>query len=122
MKGGRWGCHRDNWCLEEGCFKGTRSQSSACLFIKMLCFCQHMLYHPYKQYDHVIMLSKNQSSTRSPGSHLHLINLGGTHLTFNGGGGGGWKIWKKKYPAASQAKKKSSCIAFSELFSQLHFH
>ena len=27
-----------------------------------------------KQYDHVIMLSKNQSA-HSPGSHLHLINL-----------------------------------------------
>ena len=31
------------------------------------------------------------------------------------GGGGGvvWEIWKK-YPAASQAKKKSSCIASPE--------
>ena len=34
--------------------------------------------------------------------------LGANHLAFDGGGGrGGWKIWKK-YPAASQAKKKSS--------------
>ena len=32
-----------------------------------------------------------------------------------GGGGGGvvWEIWKK-YPAASQAKNKRSCMASSE--------
>ena len=36
-------------------------------------FCQEMLYHEWKQYDHVAMLLKNQSA-HSPGSHL--INLG----------------------------------------------
>ena len=43
-----------------------------CSFIKMLFFCQDILYRLFKQYDHVIMLSKNQS-THSFGSHL--INL-----------------------------------------------
>ena len=40
---------------------------------KMLFFCRDMLYRLCKQYDHVVMLSKNQSA-HSPGSHL--INLG----------------------------------------------
>ena len=43
------------------------SQSKCCIF------CQDMVYRLCKQYDHVIMLSKNQSA-HSPGSHL--INLG----------------------------------------------
>ena len=34
--------------------------------------------------------------------------LGANHLAFHGGGGV-WKIWKK-YPAASQAKKKVQCM------------
>ena len=50
--------------------KGTGSRFSACSFIKMLFFCWDMLYRLCKQYDHVIMLSKNQS-VNSPGSHLH---------------------------------------------------
>ena len=54
--------------------KGTGSWLSACSFIKMLFFCRDILYRVCKQYDHVIMLSKNQSAL-SPGSHLHLINL-----------------------------------------------
>ena len=49
-------------------------QFSACSFIKMLFLCQDMLYRLCIQYDHVIMLSKNQSP-HSPGSHLHLINF-----------------------------------------------
>ena len=56
-------------------FKGTGSRFSACSLIKMLFFCRDMLYRPCKQYDHVIMWSKNQSA-HSPGrSHLHLVNL-----------------------------------------------
>ena len=55
------------------CFKGTGSWFSACLLIKMLFFCRDMLYRLWKHYDHVIMLSKNQTA-HSPGSHL--INLG----------------------------------------------
>ena len=54
-------------------FKGTGSRFKACSFIEMLFFCWDMLYRLCKQYDHVIMLSKNQS-VHSPGSHLHLIN------------------------------------------------
>ena len=34
----------------------------------------HAVYHLRKQYDHVIMLSKNQSA-HSSGSKLDLINL-----------------------------------------------
>ena len=41
---------------------GTGSRSSACSFIKMLFFCRDMLYRLHKQYDHVIMLSKDQSA------------------------------------------------------------
>ena len=52
-----------------GVVKGTGSQFSACSLIKILFFCRDMLYHLRKQYDHVIMLSKNQSA-HSPGSHL----------------------------------------------------
>ena len=54
--------------------RGTGSRFSACSFIKMLFFffCRDMLYRLCKQYDHVILLSKNQSA-HSPGSHL--INL-----------------------------------------------
>ena len=55
-------------------FKGTGPRFSACSYIKMLFFCPDMLYRLCKQYDHAIMLSKNQSA-HSPGSHLHLINL-----------------------------------------------
>ena len=39
--------------------KGTGSQFSACSFIKMLFFCRDMLYRLCKQYDHVILMSKN---------------------------------------------------------------
>ena len=53
--------------------KGTGSQFSTCSLTKILFFCRDMLYHLRKQYDHVIMLSKNQSA-HSPGSHL--INSG----------------------------------------------
>ena len=42
--------------------KGTGSRFSACSYIKMLFFCWDMLYRLWKQYDHVIMLSKNQSA------------------------------------------------------------
>ena len=49
--------------------KGTCSRFSACLIIKMLFFCRDMLYLLYKQYDHVIMSSKNQYA-HSPGSHF----------------------------------------------------
>ena len=52
--------------------KGTGSWLSACSFIKMLFFCCDILYRLCKQYDHVMMLSKNQSA-HSPGSHLYLI-------------------------------------------------
>ena len=52
--------------------QGTGSRFSACSFIKMLFFCRDMLYRLFKQYDYVIMLSKNQSA-HTPGSHL--INL-----------------------------------------------
>ena len=56
------------------CFiKGTSSRFSACSLSKMLFFWRDMLYRLWKQYNHVIMLSKNQSA-HSPGSHL--INLG----------------------------------------------
>ena len=55
------------------CFKRTGSRFSACSLINMLFFCRDMLYRLCKKYDHVIMLSKNQS-TNSPGSHL--ISLG----------------------------------------------
>ena len=41
--------------------KGTGSRFSPCSFIKMLFFCRDMLYCLSKQYDHVMMLSKNQS-------------------------------------------------------------
>ena len=61
-------------CCKCTVLKGTDSRFSACSFIKMLFFCRDMLYRLCKQYDHVILLSKNQS-TLSPGSHLHLINL-----------------------------------------------
>ena len=62
-------------CLRPvGILKGTGSWFSACSFIKMLFFCRNMLYRLCKQYDHVLMLSKNQSAY-SPGSHLHLIDL-----------------------------------------------
>ena len=54
--------------------KGTGSRFSAWSLMKMLFFCRDMVYRLWKQYDHVIMLSKNQSA-HSPGSHLHLINL-----------------------------------------------
>ena len=43
-------------------FKGMGSQFSACSFIKMLFFCWDMRYLQCEQYDHVIMLSKNQSA------------------------------------------------------------
>ena len=56
------------------CLEGTGSRLSACSFVKMLFFCLDMLYRLCKHCDHVIMLSKNQSS-HSPGTHLHLINL-----------------------------------------------
>ena len=49
--------------------KGTGSRFSAFSFIKMLFFCWDMLHRLCKQYDHVIMLSKNQSA-HSPGSQL----------------------------------------------------
>ena len=39
--------------------KGTCSWFSACSFMKILFFCRDMLYHLCKEYDHVIMLSKN---------------------------------------------------------------
>ena len=52
--------------------KGTGSRFSACSLIKMLSFCRDMLYRLCTQYDHVIMLSKNQSA-HSNGSYL--INL-----------------------------------------------
>ena len=52
----------------------TGSRFNACSFIKMLFFCQDMLYRLCKQYDHVIMFSKNQSA-HSSGINLHLINL-----------------------------------------------
>ena len=55
-------------------FKGTGSRFSVCSFIKMLFFCRYMLHRPCKQYDHVILLSNNQSA-HSSGSHFHLINL-----------------------------------------------
>ena len=42
----------------------------------------HMLYHLRKQYDHVIMLSKNQSA-HSSGSKLHLINLNYLNIAVN---------------------------------------
>ena len=48
-------------------FKETGSRFSA--FIKMLFFCRDMLYRLCKQYDHVIVMSKNQSA-HSPGSNL----------------------------------------------------
>ena len=35
--------------------KGTGSRFSACLFIKMLFFCQDTLYRLCKQYDHLVM-------------------------------------------------------------------
>ena len=54
-------------------FKGTGSRFSTCSWIKMLFFCRDMLYRLWKQHDHVIIMSKNQS-THSPGSYL--INLG----------------------------------------------
>ena len=54
--------------------KGTGSRFSACTYIKMLFFCRDMLYRLCKQYNHDILLSKNQSAS-SPGSHLHFINL-----------------------------------------------
>ena len=53
--------------------KGTGSRFSACLLTKVLFFCRDMLYRLWKQFDHVIMLSKNQSA-HYPGSHW--INLG----------------------------------------------
>ena len=49
--------------------KGTQSRFSACSFIKMLFFCRDKLYLLFKEYDHVIMSSKNQYA-HSPGSHL----------------------------------------------------
>ena len=42
--------------------KGTCSRFSACAFIKLMFFCRDMLYLVHKQFDHVIMLSKNQSA------------------------------------------------------------
>ena len=45
--------------------KGTGSRFSACSYIKMLFFCWDMLYRLWKQYDHVIMLAKNQSAYSS---------------------------------------------------------
>ena len=51
-------------------FRGQVHGSAHAPYIKMLFFCRDMLYHLCKQYDHVIMLSKNQSA-HSPGSHLH---------------------------------------------------
>ena len=54
-------------------FEGTGSRFSACLLIKMMFFCRNILYRLWKQYDHVIIMSKNQSA-HSPGSYL--INLG----------------------------------------------
>ena len=54
--------------------EGTGSRFSTCSLIKVLFFCWDMLYRLWKQYNHVVMLSKNQSA-HSPGSHL--INLGG---------------------------------------------
>ena len=53
-------------------FKGTGSRFSACSLIKMMFFCRDILYRLWKQYDHVIIMSKNQSA-HSPGSYL--INL-----------------------------------------------
>jgi len=47
-------------------FTAHASYSKCCIF------CQDMLYHLCKQYNHVIMLSKNQSP-HSPG--IHLTNL-----------------------------------------------
>ena len=64
----------DIFFLACNCIKGTGTWLNACSFIKMLFFCRDMLYCLCKQYDRVIMLSKNQSAY-SPGSHLHLINL-----------------------------------------------
>ena len=55
------------------CFKVTGSRFSACSLIKMMFFCRDILYRLWKQYDHVIIMSKNQSA-HSPGSYL--INLG----------------------------------------------
>ena len=43
-------------------FKGTGSRFRACSFMKMLFFCGDMLYRLCKQYDHVKMMSKNQSA------------------------------------------------------------
>ena len=54
--------------------KGTGSQFNACSFIKMLFFCRDTLYRLWKQYDHVIMLSKNQSA-HSPWQSLALDEL-----------------------------------------------
>ena len=45
--------------------KGTGSRFSACSYIKMPFFCWDMLYRLWKQYDHVIMLSKSQSAYSS---------------------------------------------------------
>ena len=53
--------------------KGTGSRFSAWSLMKMLFLCRDMVYRLWKQYDHVIMLSKNQSA-HSTGSDL--INLG----------------------------------------------
>ena len=63
--------------------KGTGSRFSACSFIKMLFLCWDMLYGLCKQYDHDIMMSKNQSAhspvalTLSTGANsCKLINHG----------------------------------------------
>ena len=53
-------------------FEGTGSRFSACLLIKMMFFCRNILYRLWKQYDHVIIMSKKQTA-HSPGSYL--INL-----------------------------------------------
>ena len=43
-------------------FKGKGSRFRACSFMKMFFFCGDMLYRLRKQYDHVKMMSKNQSA------------------------------------------------------------
>ena len=64
-------------------FKGTGSRLSACSFIKMLFYCRDMLYRQCKQYDHVIMLSKNQSALSPSWQSLALDQLKSLQIAVN---------------------------------------